>query len=415
MEGFFVLCADLQPARMTSRPSYWFLLLKLILQSKPMLVFIQDIITRFGGRYFGSEQEKAAQLYTAEVLRKYCDKVEVEEFQSALEAHFQSLKAFCIVYLGVVVLLRVDVRIAGVLGILNTVLYLGHFVTYRHWLDFLWPKKTSWNVIGDIEPTDTVKSTLIVAGHIDSVKEFKWWYRFKQNGAVLTVIAGFLIPLLGIYALLSIFISTAWFTSIWWLFALLTPLLIVFYDMHANEVVHGASDNLTGVALAVEMAKIFSAEKLKHTRLRLISFGAEEAGLRGAFAYGQKHKEKLLKEKAFLFNIDTIKDLEHLTIGTSEANTLVFYRPEDVLLVEDAFKATGTGYKKLPLMVGASDASAFCILGLPAICVIGMDSEKLDPSYHTRLDLIEYVKPEALEAMKKVVIHFAKTWDNKQH
>ncbi len=380
-----------------------------------MLAYIEDIITRFGGRYFGSGQEKAAQLYTAEILRKYCDKVDVEEFQSALEAHFQSLKVFCVVYLLVIVLLRVDVRIAGVLGILNSILYLGHFVAYRHWLDFLWPKKPSWNVIGDIEPTDTVKSTLIIAGHIDSVKEFKWWYRFKHNGAVLTVIAGFLIPLLGIYALLSIFITAAWFTYLWWLFALMTPVLIVFYNMHGEEVVDGASDNLTGVAMAVEMAKVFSDDKLKHTRLRLISFGAEEAGLRGAWAYARQHKAQLIKEKAFLFNLDTIKDLEHLTIGTGEANTLVSYKKEYVELVEDAFKVTGTGYKKLPLMVGASDASAFCIEGLPAICVIGMESEKLDPSYHTRLDVIEYVRPEALEAMKKVTIQFAKTWDTKEH
>jgi hypothetical protein len=43
-----------------------------------------------------------------------------------------------------------------------------------------------------------------------------------------------------------------------------------------------------------------------------------------------------------------------------------------------------------------------------------MESEKLDPSYHTRLDVIEYVKPEALEAMKKVTIQFVKTWDAKE-
>ena len=140
-----------------------------------MLTYINDVISRFGGRYFGSEQEKQAQLYTADVLRKYCDKVEVEEFQSALEGHFQSLKIFCLVYVLVLVLMKVDVRIAGPLGIANSILFLGHFVTYRHWLDFLFPKKPSWNVIGDIEPTGEVRDTLIVAGHIDSVKEFKWW------------------------------------------------------------------------------------------------------------------------------------------------------------------------------------------------------------------------------------------------
>jgi hypothetical protein len=376
-----------------------------------MLDYIEEVITKFGGRYFGSEQEKQAQLYTADLLRKYCNKVDVEEFQSALEAHFQSLKGFCIAYVVVIILLKVNVLAAGILGLLNSILFIGHFLTYRHWLDFLFPKKPSWNVIGDIEPTDEVKSTLIIAGHIDSVKEFKWWYRLKQNGAVLTIISGFLIVLLGVYAFLNIFISAHWFTYIWWVFAVLSPMLIVFFDMHGTNVVDGASDNLTGVALTVEMAKVFSAEKLKHTRLRLISFGAEEACLRGSWAYARDHNEQLKKEKAFLLNIDTIKDLEHLTVGTSETNTLVFYKEEYIKRVEDAFDATGTAYKKLPLMVGASDASAFNILGIPAVCVIGMDSAKLDPSYHTRLDTIEHINPEALQAMKKVMIRFVRTWD----
>jgi hypothetical protein len=378
-----------------------------------MLTYVQDIITRFGGRYFGSEQEHQAQLYTAEILKKYCNKVDVEEFMSPLEAHFHSLKGFCITYIIVLGLLRYDVRFGAVVGVINSVLFLGHFVTYRHWLDFLYKKKPSWNVIGDIEPTGEAKTTLIVAGHIDSVKEFKWWYRFKQNGAVLTVVASFLIVLLGLYAGLSAAITAPWWGYGWWLFLLLTPALIVLYDMHGEEVVHGASDNLTGVAMAVEMAKVFSEEKLKNTRLRIISFGSEEACLRGAWAYAKAHKEQLLREKAFLFNMDTIKDTEHLTIGTLEANTLVFYKKENIELVHDAFKAEHVPVKVLPLMLGASDASAFHIQGLPAICVIGMESEKLDPSYHTRLDTIENINPEALETMKRVLMRFIRTWDAK--
>ena len=378
-----------------------------------MLTYIEDIITRFGGRYFGSEQEREAQLYTADILRKYCDKVEVEEFMSPLEAHFGSLKGFCIAYVIVLVLLMLNVWAAAVVGLLNTVFFVGHFLTYRHWLDFLWEKKPSWNVIGDIEPTGEATSTVIVAGHIDSVKEFKWWFKLKQNGAVLTVLSGFLIVLLGIYAALSTVIHAQWWGYIWWVFAVATPILIAFFDMHGDNVVHGASDNLTGVAVAVEMAKVFSVEKLKHTRLRVISFGAEEACLRGAWAYARDHKEQLLREKAFLFNMDTIKDTQHLTIGTLEANTLVFYKKENVDLVEDAFRAADVPVKRLPLMLGASDASAFHIQGLPAICVIGMDSEKLDPVYHTRLDVIEHINPQALESMKKVLVQFLRTWDSK--
>ncbi len=378
-----------------------------------MIEFIQDIITRFGGRYFGSEQEKDAQYFTADILKKYCKKVDIEEFESPLESHFQSLKIFCIVYVIVLIIFRMNIHIAAGLGLLNTVLFLGHFVTYRHWLDFMFPKKTSWNVIGDIEPLQNATTTIIVAGHIDSVKEFKWWYKLKHTGAVLSVIAGFQITLLGLYVFLQLFISAGWFSYIWWIFVVLTPILIVFYDMHGENVVDGASDNLTGVAIAVEMAKVFSEKRLQKTRLRLISFGSEEAGLRGADAYANTHKQQLLDEKAFLFNLDTIKEQKYLTIASSEVNTLVFYDQANVQLVEDSFKATNIPYQILPLGVGASDASAFHIAGLPAVCVIGMRSDVLDPIYHTRLDVIENIEPEALDAMKEVLVHFIETWDRK--
>lgn len=378
-----------------------------------MLNYIQDIIDRFGGRYFGSEQEKNAQYYTADILKKYCDKVEIEEFESPLEAHFQSLKIFCIVYILVLVLLKINVQCAAILGLLNTILLNGHFVTYRHWLDFLFSNKTSWNLIGDIEPTQAATSTIIIAGHIDSVKEFKWWYKLKAKGALLSVFAGFLITFLGIYAFLSLFISSTFFQNLWWIFVVLSPILLVFYDMHGKKVVDGASDNLTGVALAIEMAKVFSAKKLVNTRLRLISFGSEEAALRGSWAYAKKHKEQLLQEKAFLVNLDTIKEKKHLTVISSELNTLVFFKKENIQLIENAFNATQVPFKKLPLTVGATDASAFHILGLPAVSLIGMQSDTLDPSYHTRLDTIDFINPDGLEAMKEVLINFIETWDKK--
>ncbi|MCF8461437.1 MAG: M20/M25/M40 family metallo-hydrolase [Flavobacteriales bacterium] len=376
-----------------------------------MVQFITEIVTRFGGRYFGSEQEKNAQIYTKEVLEQYCDTVELMPFDSALEAHFQALKLFCVLYVAALAIYFFNVQAAAILASINAVLFVGHFVTYRHWLDFLWKKKTSHNVIGDIEPTDEVQSTLIFAGHIDSVKEFKWWYKLKYLGVVLTVVAGFLFPLLAIFLVVAAFVSGGWAFYGWLLFAALTPILIVYFDMHGKEVVHGVNDNLTGVAMAVEMAKVFSAQRLQHTRIRCISFGSEEAGLRGAHAYGKTRMQQLLDEKALLINLDSIKDLEFLTIGMRETNTLVTFDPTLIDKMDQSFKALGVAVKKIPIDVGASDASAFRMLGLPALSLIGMRTDTLDPTYHTRLDNLEHLDGTAMEAMKKVLIHFVTEWD----
>lgn len=380
-----------------------------------MVEFIKDITQRFGGRYFGSEEEKKAQYYVKEeVLSKFCDKTTITEFKSALESHFQALKIFVVLYVIVLVLIKLDYTLAAfILAAINTVGFVSNFLTYRHWLDFLFPKVSSHNVTGDVEPLEEATSTIIISGHMDSVKEFKWWYKLKTMGVALTVISGFLFVLLTAVAAFAHFapqLSTL-NQILWWVFVALSPALIVMFDMHGKEVVHGAYDNLTGVSVAVEIAKHFSQNKLKKTRVRAVSFGSEEAGLRGAFAYSKSNKESLLKEKALIINLDTIKDLEHLTIVTSELNTLCFLRKDLIQQMEKSFKAEKVGYKKLPLGVGATDSSALHMAGLPVISIIGMNSEHLDPTYHTRLDNTDFLKGDAMEALKRVLVNFIEEVD----
>lgn len=388
-----------------------------------MISYIADIVARFGGRLAGSKQEKAAQEYTAGILEAYCDKVTVESFKSPLTSHFGSLKIFSVIYWLSLYIFSTHYEqskaIAAVLSIANGILFLGHFVTYRHWLDFLFPKQTSWNVEGTIEPTGEVKSTLIMAGHMDSVREFQWWYHLKAAGLALNTIAGFGFVLQGVY------FGAAWVASYFgpvtgpamipfYILILIAPAALSMFFKHGEEVVDGALDNLTGVALSVEMAQVFSVEKLKHTRIRVVSFGSEEPALRGSFAYARQHKERLMAEKAVLINFDTIKEKAHLTIVPGELNTLVTYPKDVVDKMEHAFLETGVPYKKNVLPIGATDGSAFAIEGLPAISVIGMDSSRYDPSYHTRLDNIDHLEPAGLIAMKEVMTHFIRRWDKEQ-
>jgi len=51
--------------------------------------------------------------------------------------------------------------------------------------------------------------------------------------------------------------------------------------------VMGAHDNAAGVAVALELARMFAGEKIKRT-LRVAAFGSEELGLRGSFEYAKK-------------------------------------------------------------------------------------------------------------------------------
>jgi hypothetical protein len=207
-------------------------------------------------------------------------------------------------------------------------------------LDFLFKNKSSYHVVRDINPIETPTSTIIFTGHIDSVKEFKWWYKLKQTGVVLSVIASFSIPVLGLFSVFAyLFQVSIIIKALWVFFLILSPSLIVLFDMHGKEVVHGANDNLTGIALSNDLSKHFSLNRLKNTRIRIISFGAEESGLRGAFNYVKTNKNALLLENALLVNLDTIKNEEFLTIASNELNTLNFFYKTLIKEMQDAFAA----------------------------------------------------------------------------
>lgn len=383
-----------------------------------MIAFINNVIGHFGGRLAGSKAEEAAQEYVKSYFQSFGAIAEIQPFKAALTAKFLSLKLFTVVYFICLALYWVSVPAAIALALINGLLFIGHFLTYRNWLDFLYPQMESSNVSATLEPQGEATQTIIVAGHIDSVREFQWWYRLKNFGGVLTILAGALYVLQGVGLLLVWLLGGEWGDIVWLMFALLSPATFSMYAMHGKQVVDGAMDNLTGVAMAVEMAKVFAdsgnpgKSRLQRTRLRLVSFGSEECGLRGSHAYAVQNKEQLLKENAVLINIDTIKDTEHLSIIKSEINTQVRYDKAIVAALNQAFADSHVPVKQINLTVGATDASAFGIHKLPAVSIIGMNSSAFDPCYHTRLDCMENLNPEALEALKGVLVRFIEGWDS---
>ena len=379
---------------------------------------IKDIIDEYGGREAGSVSEKQAQFYLKERWDKFCDSTFIQAFEIPYKAKFGSLKIFCTGYYLSLILFWYNVPAALVLSLINSVVFIGHFVAYYNWLDFLFPKRISHNLIGNIEPEQEVKSTVIISGHMDSAREFIWWWRLKQTGVVFTILSGFLIGLFPFYLIIYLLVvvsgpdmliqGVGW---IYWLFAIASPITITMFNIHGNKVVPGAQDNLSGVAIATAVGQYFSENRLRHTRINVASFGSEEIGLRGAEAFARRYAKELKEENATCINLDGIKDAGHLTIVKNEPMTLTAYPRPLVARLESSFMHCGVACKKLPLPFGATDGVSLMRAGIPAVTIVGLSFDKLDPTYHTRLDVPEYLDDKALEDTKKVLLHFIKEWD----
>jgi Zn-dependent M28 family amino/carboxypeptidase len=183
----------------------------------------------------------------------------------------------------------------------------------------------------------------------------------------------------------------------------------------SGQVVPGAGDNMIAVAIASEIGGLFGNIKksggnaLRHTRLIIASFDAEEAGLRGARAFIRKHREELLNTKTYVLNLDTLYRLKFLSFLAKDLNSTVQLSQQ--LAQDCADISKGMGYpatiSAMSFGGGSTDAAAFGEAGIEAtnICAMSFDIKEYDQGwvYHTHDDVSRHIEPEAVEAALKIV------------
>ncbi|MGD8586079.1 MAG: M28 family peptidase [Chloroflexota bacterium] len=121
-----------------------------------------------------------------------------------------------------------------------------------------------------------------------------------------------------------------------------------FFNMGRKDggTVPGAADNLSASALAVAMCRFLVKNPSyipDNTEIRFISFGCEEAGLRGSRRYVERHLEELKRLDARLLNYETVAYPE-ISILTSDVNGAVRNSPEMVKCVAAAAERAGVSY-----------------------------------------------------------------------
>ncbi len=384
-----------------------------------MITLITEIIEKFGPRPSGSEAERNAQLFIVEKCREVTGNVQLLVFKAYLNARFGKLKYYCGVYVLCLAIYFLSPVAALVISFLNVMTFVLDFMTYRTVFGkFPGPEMKSWNVEATLEPQKEVKSTIIVSGHIDSVYEFKWWYKFGQHGAHLTILGGTLLALFPVFSLFTIiFPEGNWHLYGILAFVVLSPALLTYFDMHGKNPVDGACDNLTGVAVAYEIFKSFALPDangksvLKNTRLKFVSFGSEETGLTGSQKYVEQKFCELKNENAHLINIDSIRVPEEVCIVKKEVMSGTSYSKMLIDKLQKSFSNKNIPIKTGSTPIGGTDGVFFARAGLHAVSIIGLSMEKLDPTYHTRRDVIENLNPVALENVKQGVAEFVRQWD----
>ena len=299
---------------------------------------------------------------------------------------------------------------------------------YEEFVDRFFRKGQSLNVIGTLRKPGTanVRRLLIVSGHHDSAWE-NTWIALLGRGLYVTIPTIF-IALITIAAM-SIIQITGMVTgdaglvhagTLGWVLLVYPVLPAVIFALLFNTprgrrnggTVPGAADNLSASALAVAMCR-FLVENPSHipddTEIRFISFGSEEAGLRGSRRYVERHLDELRRLDVRVLNFETVAHPE-ISILTSDVNG-VKNSPEMVRSVVAAADRAGVPYKVKPNPTGAggSDAGRFSQAGLKAVTLLPFKvPQQLVAFYHQKRDTPEVLTMEPLLNVLKLTLEWVR-------
>lgn len=395
---------------------------------------VKRILDETGPRESGSKSEKKAALILKEELKNYCDEVRWEDFKFAPKALLGFLRVVIVLFLIDLVILGVSflfISLKLVLSIVSLAImicilmvFYFHFIKYREFLDPFFPKKQSQNVYGIIQPSKEVKKTILFGGHHDSAYQFNFVLWFKDRLVLVVIVCIVPIFLLLIATvtqlILSIINANLGFLSIGNLILYLisagsSPVtLLLWFFVSFKKVVPGAKDNLTGSAVVVAIAKYLAEHRTeipRYTQLILLSFGAEEAGVRGSRRYVKSHLKELSQTESTFVAIDTMGRAQQLTVLEREQIAV-----HDKQLVDKLFNIAKTHRipcKKGALFFGAGggDAAPFSWAGIPATGFIGIEMHPIPQDYHSYRDTLDTIEKESLENILKLCLEFIKSED----
>jgi len=262
-------------------------------------------------------------------------------------------------------------------------------------------EKKTWNVVAEIGPADAER-TLVLLAHHDAARTGRIFHQggLKLLGAKVPglierrdtslpmwwpVIAG---PLMVAAGAVSGRRGVAAAGS-----ALSAGAAAALADIQRSEVVPGANDNLSAVAVLVAVAEALRDEPVSGVRVVLASCGAEEVLQGGIHAFAARHLTTMDRERTWVLNLDTV--------GSPE---LCLLEGEGEVVMEDFFDrgwrdliARVADREGIPMRRGmrsraSTDSVVPSRMKIPTACLVSIDENKGLSNYHWPTDTPENLK-----------------------
>lgn len=385
-----------------------------------MIDEITHICTKFEKRDPGSKGEQQACEYAAEQMRELgCDRVYVEEFKENPGSFFGWIYftiTFC--FLALASYFFVPALSIVFIG-LGLILCFLQFGLYKKVVDKCFKEKIGHNATGFKKPTGEVKRRIIFNGHPDAAWEWPFKYKFTYLGFDIHMAVCFIgaFYTLGIsIARLAGALETELATKLGLCALVFVPFWFGLYFMwNSKSIVDGANDNLTGCYMGIAILKMLKDEgiEFENTEIGVILSGSEEAGLRGAKAWCEAHKDEFNDVPTFIYSYDTIAQSEHLMVNYRDLNGTVKVDKDVSDLFYEACEELGIpcGKGMVPPLGGATDSAAFAQAGMRSTGITALN-HALPDFYHTRLDTPDALNKACLADCFAASVKVLEMFDN---
>jgi hypothetical protein len=402
--------------------------------------FIKRICADIGPGSPCSRQERARAVAVKAELGSVADEVYEEEFTCAPDAFLKwfefagvlAVIAGIFFQLGLLPLCPLGFTTAALgIAVFIFLIMIFEFFIGKEFIDGLYPKRRSENIIGILRPPSRRESApadrgpkriLIFGGHHDSALQFNYlkWFKggyFIAEGILILGLAVFTAGLLLRWLSLVFAWPMDWLASGFQWYIWISLPVTLFIDFTFTErgkgggSVPGAIDNLSAVAILLMIGRVLARHPEwipADTEIRLASFGCEEAGARGSRAYVRAHEAELKATDAVFINFESIHDPE-IEIFTTDRNGTIRNSPDVVAALDMAADAAGVPHRvsPFPFAGGGTDALSFREKGIRAGCLFGMKvPSQMVAFYHQPSDNYDKINPAALGNALRIALEF---------
>ena len=178
--------------------------------------------------------------------------------------------------------------------------------------------------------------------------------------------------------------------------------LLAFGDIATRTVVPGANDNLTAVAVLLELARLLREQPVEGVRVLLVSTGSEESFMEGMRGWVRRHGPSLDRERTRVIVLETLGSPELILLEGEGMIWMTDYDLEVRDFIAAAAQDAGAPLRRGLKLGFATDALSALRAGFRTATLASCDEYKMPANYHSQRDIPRNVDFETVAAGARV-------------